>query len=91
MIPLKGHPWRAAGLGYEDIYPDTWQIELKKAVDKKYCCITDLMDHVIEESEKIIGAQTCLISFTFFTTDYLCGGPNQHKIICVTVGITIAK
>ena len=41
------------GIGYKDKYPDTWQQEVNNMINKKYCCINDLIDHVIKESNRI--------------------------------------
>ena len=40
--------------------------ELKKAVDKKYSCITDLMDHAIEQSENIYRDKDMFDNFYIF-------------------------
>ena len=34
-------------------YGDRADVELKKTVDKKWCCIIDIIDHVISESNKV--------------------------------------
>ena len=49
--PLGGC-WGAVGRGYEERYPETWEAEVRDAVNKKLCCVTDIMDHVIDESTK---------------------------------------
>jgi|AntAceMinimDraft_1070359.scaffolds.fasta_scaffold22423_1 hypothetical protein len=49
--PLRGC-WGTAGHGYEERWPDTWQAEVRARVNKDWCCITDIMDHVIDESTK---------------------------------------
>jgi hypothetical protein len=48
---LKG-PWNQGG-GYRRRFGEKWEEELRKVVNKKWCCITELMDHVIEESKNI--------------------------------------
>ena len=49
---LKGQ-WGAVGAGYAERYPETWQDEVKKVVNKKYCSIKELIDHMIRESKKL--------------------------------------
>lgn len=51
VMNLKG-VWENRG-GYRGRYPDTWEREVKKVVDKKWCCILELIDHVIIESTNI--------------------------------------
>jgi hypothetical protein len=54
------HPWTATKakggkwLGYKSRWPDTWETELRAVVEKSgFVCVTKLMDHVIDESERI--------------------------------------
>ena len=51
---LKG-VWGAEGAGYVERYSNNgdWQVEVKKVVDKKYCSIKELIDHIISESKKL--------------------------------------
>ena len=53
-------PWtakKAEGglwLGYKGRWPDTWEVELRAAVKTDgFVCVTELMDHVIDESERV--------------------------------------
>ncbi len=50
--PLGG-VWGAADNGYEHRFGANWEVKLRSKVNKKYCCITELMDHVIKQSNKI--------------------------------------
>jgi len=52
VIGLKGQ-WKNYSNGYKDRYPESWREEVCKAVDKKYCSVSDIMDHVIEQGNNI--------------------------------------
>ena len=52
VIGLKGI-WSRYSNGYKDKYPDTWREEVKRVVDKNYCNICDIMDHVVSESKNM--------------------------------------
>ena len=63
--PLEGQ-WGAIGDGYEERYQEIWQVELKKAVDKKWCCVTDIMDHMITETSKVYEDTEYADNFVIF-------------------------
>jgi len=44
--------WGKVGLGYPKRYGDLWEEELEKHLRKRLAPVTDLMDHVIDESAK---------------------------------------
>jgi hypothetical protein len=48
---LKG-VWGKEGAGYEVRFGENWEAELIKNVNKEYCCITELMNFMVEESKK---------------------------------------
>ncbi len=41
--------------GYKLRYPHTWKEEVKVVISRKYCCITDLIDHMVSEAERIFS------------------------------------
>jgi hypothetical protein len=52
VLPLRG-VWKEVGYGYCQRYGDVWESEVKKVVDKSYCSVQDIMDHVILECDAI--------------------------------------
>ena len=53
VLPLKG-PWGKPDEGYPEKYGrEQSSIEIMKTVNKKYCSISELMDHVIAESKTV--------------------------------------
>ena len=44
---------KGLGLGYEGRYGDNAMLKVREQVSKKYWCVTELMDYVIAESEKV--------------------------------------
>ena len=62
---LKGS-WGRHGEGYLERYEENWDLELRKSVDKKYCCVTDMMDHAIAESTKIFAGTLRADDFLIF-------------------------
>ena len=64
VIKGSGHAWSVANLTrtpngpihanpYQARYPNTWEVELKKAVNRTFCNITDIMDHIIDEGNRL--------------------------------------
>jgi hypothetical protein len=50
---LKG-VWGAQGRGYKERYgEEDWKRKLKETVDKKYCCVTDIMDWAVAFGNEI--------------------------------------
>ena len=47
----KASIWKG---GYEKRYPNTWEAEVKKTVEKTKLSMKDMIDHMISESEKVI-------------------------------------
>ena len=39
--------------GYKARYPDTWEEVVKNAVDKSFCCVKELIDHIWSESNAL--------------------------------------
>jgi len=64
VLTLK-RKWEGGG-GYEARYGANWEQELKKKVDIKYCCINDLIDHVILESERIYKNTEVFVTFKIY-------------------------
>ena len=65
VISLHGQ-WENKG-GYFGRYGEVQgKIELKKKVDRIYCCITDIMDHVIAESNKVYAATVHADTYLIF-------------------------
>ena len=62
---LKGS-WGRHGEGYLERYEENWDLELRKSIDKKYCCVTDMMDHAIAESTKIFAGTLRADDFLIF-------------------------
>jgi len=62
---LKGQ-WGAVGVGYAERYPETWQDEVKKVANKKYCSIKELIDHMISESKKLYTGTKSENTFLIF-------------------------
>jgi hypothetical protein len=65
--PLKGQ-WGQPGEGYPERYPapqDYMQF-VCATVNMKYCCVTDMMDHVVAESAKIYANTPEANSFMIF-------------------------
>jgi len=59
----KGGQW----LGYKGRWPDTWEVELRAAVKKGgFVCVTELMDHVIDESERVYKGTVAEGKFSIF-------------------------
>lgn len=52
VLPLKG-VWKNDGYGYQQRYPDTWEAEVRKVVDKKLCSVKGIIDFMVRESDKI--------------------------------------
>ena len=44
--------WKKFKNGYKDKYPDTWYEEVCKVVNKSYCNVCDIMDHVVNEGKQ---------------------------------------
>ena len=44
-----------AGRAYQARWPDTWEEKLKAKVNKKYCCVTALMQHAIDEGNRVFA------------------------------------
>ena len=65
VLPLKGK-WLKDKIGYFEIYGENWMKELKSQVDKKLCCISDLMDHVVSESKAVYAGTDKVDSFLIF-------------------------
>ena len=56
VVQGHGSAWSVAhghANPYEARYPLTHVAELKKAVDRTLCNITDIMDHIIDEGNKL--------------------------------------
>ena len=47
--------WTAGVGGYEGIYGDMWRQEVEKAVNKKICCVKELIDHMHRETKDAYG------------------------------------
>ena len=62
---LKGK-WGNKGGGYLERYEENWYSELKKEVDKKWCCITDMMEHAIMEATIIFAGTLHADDFLIF-------------------------
>ena len=54
--PMRG-VWGAVGDGYEKRWPDTWEQELLKKLNGpgRLRCVTDLIDHMIAESTRVMA------------------------------------
>ena len=52
-VQSLGKAWGVAGAGYVQRYGDEWQDRVKETVNKQYCSIMELIDHMIAESEKL--------------------------------------
>ena len=65
--PLKG-PWGQPGDGYPERYPPLldFMAEVRAVVSKSYCCITDIMDHVVGESTKMYANTPQVNTFMIF-------------------------
>ena len=50
--------WGPQGHGYKERFPETWQQELEAQIKKKLICVTDIMDHVVQESTKAFKGST---------------------------------
>ncbi len=51
VLPMKGC-WTKDGYGYKERWPQTWKQELKKKLDQKYCCVTEMIDWLVEEARE---------------------------------------
>lgn len=49
---LKGQ-WGKLGEGYEERYKENWQVEVEKKVRVSLCSIFDIIDHIIDEGNRI--------------------------------------
>jgi hypothetical protein len=58
--------WGEIGKGYKEKYPETWKAQVKEKVDKTYCNITDIMDHVIKESDKLYAGTQYATTYMIF-------------------------
>ena len=52
--------WKNAGKDlegrtYQARWPVTWKEKLKEKVDKTYCCVTELMQHAIDEGNRLFA------------------------------------
>ena len=66
-------PWTATiaeggqWLGYKGRWPEKWEEELRAAVEKgRFVCVTKLMDHVINESERAYKGAVTECKFSIF-------------------------
>ena len=55
------------GCGYKEKYGVHWEVMLRRAVNKTLCCIKDVVDHVITESERVYGFTLHGEDFRIFT------------------------
>jgi hypothetical protein len=53
-IPTQTGKVRIWKGGYEKRYSNTWEAELKKALEKTKLSMKDMIDHMISESEKVM-------------------------------------
>jgi hypothetical protein len=51
VLPMKGC-WKTAGYGYKERWPQTWEQQLKTKLDQKYCCVTEMIDWLVEEARE---------------------------------------
>jgi hypothetical protein len=65
VLPFKGD-WKGPNKGYEDRYPNTWEVELRKTVNKKLCSVNDLILHVITESTLVYAGTARADDFFIF-------------------------
>ena len=63
---VNGGGWGQAGNGYRERYGEDWEMELEKNVNKKTCCVKELIDHVIDESSIIYYGTESYDSFLIF-------------------------
>ena len=49
---LRGQ-WGPVGSGYEERYKERWGKELLETVKKEFCCIAEIMLHVVTQSQAI--------------------------------------
>jgi hypothetical protein len=64
---LKGR-WGQSGEGYPERYPLPldYMVFVRAEVSKSFCCITDIMDHVVAESTKIYANTPVANTFMLF-------------------------
>ena len=65
VIGTKGI-WKNYPRGYVDRYPENWEEEVRKVVNKKFCNVCDIMDHIIHEGENIYRNTEHANSFLIF-------------------------
>ena len=56
----KSGVWKDAGKdlegrAYQARWPVTWREKLKEKVDKTYCCVTELIQHAIDEGNRLFA------------------------------------
>ena len=52
--------------GYPGRYKDNWRAEVEKVVNKKSCCITEMIDHMIAESTAVYAGTEFANSFMIY-------------------------
>ena len=76
MIRKFGGP----GKGYKEYYGITYRDEVRKVVDKKFCLITEFMDHcIIMRVMKYLRVQLMNTTGLYFMIVLVLGGKQMHK------------
>jgi len=65
VIGMKGR-WSKYPNGYKDKYPDSWETEVKKVVDRKNCDVSEIMDYCVSEGKRIYQNTEFVDTFMIF-------------------------
>jgi len=65
VIGMKGR-WSKYPNGYKDKYPDSWETEVIKVVDRKNCDVSEIMDYCVSEGKRIYQNTEFVDTFMIF-------------------------
>jgi hypothetical protein len=78
--------WGAVGHGYPERYGPGYEVQLRAEVNKKYCCIKELIDHAIEQSTAIYANTVHANTFFIFHDALSTWWENEAQVYIAQLG-----